>query len=842
MTPDEEEQLQILSDPAAAKKKTEKDKTRPPFEFFKSQVTPFDVLPFVKANHWSTFALELRANEEDYDGYLQTVPVLLRGMPLELIYRRDARLLKEQRARLPLQVMLNEVPKEWMIDMAHSGALRPDASWQASLTTLPPHQMLILILSKEATNQFAAWNRMTASIPATTDREVNTDLEKERYYRLVLPMEPDKPALSSHPLTWSTISHVIWDDQAPDVLSVSQQQALVDWLHWGGQLILTGGAGQSFSLYRESFLGPYLPADATGETVGLAQVDLQPLSQAYPPPMRPPTPGDESQPVPLTTEEALERYARSYGAPVPIQPAPKRPVFLSVLRARPGSSTIPLGEASPHLLAVERRVGRGRITMLTINPNEPSLLAWPGLDTLVRRLILRRPEEPIVAPGGSDGTHFYPPRRGRLLGWDLSWYRITSRDAGSVGTTPTINSTTGPRGNQPGYRPGDLTNASNASNDTPGVADWRDGARIPRLARDLLEQASGITIPSSLFVLRVILAYLIVVVPLNWLVCRYVLNRREWAWFIVPLVALGFAISVERVAARDMGYDTASDEIDLIEMQSEYPRAHLTRLGSLYTNGRSRFSITYPNEPTALVLPLDNGRSIRGEDITTSIFQSYPVPGLIGLAVQPRSLSLFRAEQMLSLRGALRLEGEAGKKRLVNDSELELRGAILIDVAGPGQRQERYVGTIGSGATVEIDGPAPQEPPERIASGPGPDPNPFLEELRTTWESRDENSGEIRLVAWVPGTIGGQAIDPPVDRRRGFTAILIHLRNGNPPGPDGPRYNLMAPGADQSPGFDIDAFKAEMERPVPVRGGAGSRGVRRPPSLPSPPPKRARSR
>ncbi len=79
MTPDQEEQLQILSDPGAPKKKTEKDKVRAPFEFFKSQVTPFDVLPYVKANHWATFALELRANEEDYDGYLQTVPVMLQG-------------------------------------------------------------------------------------------------------------------------------------------------------------------------------------------------------------------------------------------------------------------------------------------------------------------------------------------------------------------------------------------------------------------------------------------------------------------------------------------------------------------------------------------------------------------------------------------------------------------------------------------------------------------------------------------------------------------------------------------------------------------------------------------
>ena len=58
--------------------------------------------------------------------------------------------------------------------------------------------------------------------------------------------------------------------------------------------------------------------------------------------------------------------------------------------------TIPLGEGSPDLLAVESRVGRGRITMLTVNPTDPALAVWEGLDTLVRRVVLRRPEEALV--------------------------------------------------------------------------------------------------------------------------------------------------------------------------------------------------------------------------------------------------------------------------------------------------------------------------------------------------------------------------------------------------------------------------------------------------------------
>ncbi len=291
-----------------------------------------------------------------------------------------------------------------------------------------------------------------------------------------------------------------------------------------------------------------------------------------------------------------------------------------------------------------------------------------------------------------------------------------------------------------------------------------------------------------------ILAYLLAVVPLNWLICRFVLNKREWTWVVVPLVALGFAIGVERVAAHDMGYDTAADEIDLLELQGDYHRAHLTRLVSLYTNGRSHFTISYPSDPTALALPLDNGRSIRGEDIAKSWWQSTPVAALMNFTVQPRSLAMFRAEEMLSLNGTIRLAETEGKRLVENASPLELRDAVLVESTGPGKRQERLLGTIMPGESVEIETGAPRERPGRVDAGPGPDANLFLEALRSSWEDREEDKGELRLVAWVKDTLPGQSIEPAIDRKRGFTAVLVHLRSGPPPSPDGRRYNLMASG------------------------------------------------
>jgi hypothetical protein len=202
--------------------------------------------------------------------------------------------------------------------------------------------------------------------------------------------------------------------------------------------------------------------------------------------------------------------------------------------------------------------------------------------------------------------------------------------------------------------------------------------------------------------------------------------------------------------------------------------------------------------------------------VSTSTWQSYPVPSLIDYTVQPRSLSMFRAEQMLSLSGAIRLDEEGGKRRVVNGGELELRDAILIDQAGQDERRERWLGTIAAGAAVELGGTAMEQPSERIAASPGPDANPFLAELRANWEPREENQGELRLVAWVAGTTSGQVIEPAVDRRRGFTAVLVHLRAGSPPSPDGRRYNRIA-GAEP----ELEARYLEQMKTGRVRGKRG---------------------
>jgi hypothetical protein len=207
----------------------------------------------------------------------------------------------------------------------------------------------------------------------------------------------------------------------------------------------------------------------------------------------------------------------------------------------------------------------------------------------------------------------------------------------------------------------------------------------------------------------------------------------------------------------------------------------------------------------------------------------------LDLSVQPRSLSLFRAEEMATLAGAIHLEGDGEGRRVLNGSELELRDATLIDITGPNreQRKERYLGTIAPGASVEIGAAGAAKSPETIEAGPGPDLDTFLRAVRTTWERRDENYGEIRLVAWVARTMPGQMIDPPPDRQRGSTAVLVHLRSGPPPNPDVPHYNMLALGPENLSGTN----PARSFQAPPLGGSMGKRAIRTAPrTKPAPAP------
>jgi hypothetical protein len=780
--------LKALRDPNAVAKRA-REKLRPPYEFIRTQIAPFEVLTFVKERHWATLFVEARSNDFEFEGWLQTAPVRLGGMPHAVTFRRADRLDGRNTRRMSMSIFLPTTIRELPLELIRPEAIRPEQGTSAFLRKLEPHQMLIVLAGTRA-DDYTPWSRMLALVPTSGDPDANA-LDRQRYYRLVGSQAPEKdlPPLAANPMTWSTISHVIWDDLDPDRLNDAQRRALLDWLHWGGQLIVMGGAGPSLTPLRDSFLGPYLPADLSGANALLTAEDLAALSSAHLAPYRP---------VEGETFTNIGRYLPATEE-TRLRPPPGKPIVLTGLDPianDPDVTEIPLGDPTGKLLlGVERRVGRGRILMLAARITEKAWLDWPGIDSLVRRVVLRRPEEALISGA----------RYGILSGADLTWVRYTARDQG----VPDVS--TGPSEFAPPPRfPGmPLTNLGDLTMPTRPVAAWVDQAAIPVAARVALQNASGLSIPGRDFVLTVILAYLAALVPVNWLVCRVLLRRRELAWVVTPLLAFGFAGVVERGAARDQGFNAACDEIDLIEINGRYPRAHLSRFIGLATTGRVNVSVSFPASTSPLALPLDQGNTVAGSDIAQSSWDSFPEPTLKDVPVPPRSLTMIRAEQMLDLPGPVLLERpSSGAITVTNRTGLELRDAMVVRVADGatfrvGLLKPDQTATLGEPGPLPDELNANDDDKDDATDDAKPEPEPadpslwlaparFLAMLARHRENNAVEAGEWRLVAWVPGPDPLESFGPAMDRHRGTRFVVAHLDYGPAPAFDLPPESTQA--------------------------------------------------
>ena len=92
-----------------------------------------------------------------------------------------------------------------------------------------------------------------------------------------------------------------------------------------------------------------------------------------------------------------------------IKPDPRRPVYLAGLTTKQGAVGFPLGDSGDKLVGVEWRVGRGGVSLVGLNPTDPALATWPGLNTFVRRVVLRRPDEPPARPAATNVRGPAPP-------------------------------------------------------------------------------------------------------------------------------------------------------------------------------------------------------------------------------------------------------------------------------------------------------------------------------------------------------------------------------------------------------------------------------------------------
>ena len=776
-------------DPETAKKKAEekkkkeeeekKKKPKPNFQTLKMRIEPStekSSINGVKPGHWAAASQLARANNFDFRGDLRTGiadrdgdEMGLKGMPFAVESSRPISLAKGKAKSLDTTYFIpNEaIATPWLGSSLRGRAGNEVFRHTVPTTVMPPHRYRIFVLASVSTAYDHLKNRHSIRPPLGTFEK-----DYETFYEIVNPKITSSVSLPSHALLWTTIAYVIWDDIDPDVLSNDQQRAMIDWLHWGGQIVFSGPG--TLDRLNGSFIADYLPATG-GKTIGLSESAVAPLNRVFSPVAGGRTSGGD-----LIMDE-------------------EKPVSAIELQLAADSQFVP----TTGKLVAERRVGRGRVAVTAIPLTSRTFLDWKCFDGFLNTVLLRRPPRRFsMGETGylSDGEALLGPR----VDWDTKQYRGDLLDARVVSSLRFISRDTPALGDREvagnrdpaevAWTPSDLaeTDRGFVADADAGVAGWDDFSGVADASRETLKQAAGIEVPDASFVVRVLAVYLVILVPVNWVLFRS-MGRVEWAWVAAPMIAILGAVAVVRLAHLNIGFARSRTEVAMLEMQGGYARGHLSRFTAVYTSLSTTYNFHFSDQ-SAQALPFAIQRDFQpliGQQLHTVRLRTDASVELRGFPVDSNSTGMIHSEQLIDVGGSIGFAGNEVK----NSSKLSLKDVGLIRRVGDresGHVEVAWIGDLSAGESnsVRFEPPTSQralmqqwsESPTMAARQGGGD----IKLWRVLDQVRDPRRfavGDVRLIGWTDESLPGLTITPSASQDTIRTLIVVNLRYGDWPDP-----------------------------------------------------------
>lgn len=767
---------QVAEDDEKKKKEDDEKKKKeekPPVEILFPVVQPAEPeapISYVKPGHWATATQTMRANHKDFVGDSHTVitnrrtPYPVPNTPFILRGSRPVLLPKGQPKATENTVYFPQADQNLYlrVSLEERGLGVPLTPLETQVTQMPSYQYFMVVLAREPSRYTFLKTLDTVSVPFGGDTDYD-EIERTVHYRVV-PMDVQQSIpLSDNPLTWTSIAYIVWDEVDPQLFTDGQERALLDWIHWGGQLVINGP--DSIDALKDSFLADYLPADSGGAKT------LAPDDPAF---------------------VELNQRADEGGWLVSGEPLAPQAAW-SVVQLDVRSDTPSAAIAGTGGLLVERRVGLGRIVVSGMQLSERELINWrAGFESFFNGAILRRP-----------GRYYRPGSLGPVtLAWKdphlsdrrldarlVSNLRYFARDLG-VDTQYRYQESRDDF-NQFGQQ--EIVQQYTAPAAVGGVGAWNDFSKTADAARMALREAAGVEVPNSGFVVMCLAVYLVVLVPLNWLVFQTI-GRVEWAWIAAPVIAIIGTFVVVNQAQLDIGFVRAQTEIGLLEQQPDYGRAHLSRYTALYTSLSTTYDLEFANL-TTLAAPFPASadyQMLRGQALQDVDFERYDNVRLAGLPISSNSTGMVHSEQMVSLDGGiLKNRSQAtGGEQIVNRTDHELRSVCVVRKRG-NSLDARWLGQLPPGKSIaltfdsNVDTSAPifvdkRAEEARLLGGERLNLEPMFQ---LALDPKQMDNGEVRLVARIDEILPGQEITPSASQVRGATLVVAHLEYGKLPEP-----------------------------------------------------------
>ncbi|MBA3481936.1 MAG: hypothetical protein H0T51_08990, partial [Pirellulales bacterium] len=500
------------------------------------------------------------------------------------------------------------------------------------------------------------------------------------------------------------------------------------------------------------------------------------------------------------------------GDSVPLKPiAVTKPWSGIELKPRPGAVALCGAEG----LFYEGPVGAGSIVVSAVQLGERDLINWPGFDGFLNGALLRRPPRKFTV--GADEVYsglqtLWKDFEGRAhdayFTTPLRWF---ARDAGTKADARAVSVDLSADPNAAAYAGWGggyvIPETEHQVDRAGGLGEWSEFTPVSTVAREALATAAGVRVPPASFVILCLAVYLLVLVPLNWMVF-HALGRVEWAWISAPIIALAGTLMVVRQAQLDIGFVRSQTEIALLELQGDHPRGHLSRYTAIYSSLSSIYDMEFDDaSAVATPFPRDNTwNPAIGDSLSTVAFEKYDQPRLRGVAVTSATTQMIHSEQMISLDGAIRMFSPGDNprlKQLENKSGFNLSDVVVVhrDVSddGTSRLEGCWVGELRDGAgallpwgAVPIEkGKLPYSPERekaaKAAYGKRLNVDPLLKLAFQFTPKTDPLYGkrdEWRLVARIDEVLPGSVASPEASQASGATVVIAHLDYGPAPAPE----------------------------------------------------------
>jgi len=310
------------------------------------------------------------------------------------------------------------------------------------------------------------------------------------------------------------------------------------------------------------------------------------------------------------------------------------------------------------------------------------------------------------------------------------------------------------------------------------------------VARSQLRDNAGIEIPDLSLVAKAIGVYLALLIPVNFLIFR-VVGRVEYAWFAIPILAIGGAVAVARIARLDIGFARSQTELAILELQPDYPRGHLSRMVAVYNSLTTPYEVSF-DDPDGVAAPvgLFDGKSAGPE--ATFRTAGGKGPELSGFSVDSNRVGMLRCEQVIDLGGSVRLDEESGITKLINSTKYDLEAGYILRRTESGLVEFARFGGAVSGESVRLSFRATNSKPTEGASDlqkiPDEDPFGMMRSIAIHWHLRP---GETRLLSVIPKSLPGFTMTPSSGQQTGQTVVVATLVHP-PTEPAEPDLNLIS--------------------------------------------------